>query len=392
MELIKNINTLEEKVINWRRDLHQIPEIGVDLPLTTEYLKKVLDEIGVEYRTDFSNDSSILVTIKGGKPSEKCIALRADTDGLPMKEDLDLPFKSKNENMHACGHDAHAAMMLGTIFALNEIKDKLSGTVKFLLQPGEETSSGAVPMIEGGALEGVDFILGLHNGNITKELAEGKIGIKYGSMMACMDKFKIKVIGKGSHGAQPHLSIDPIVASAHIITALQEIIPRELNAVDSAIISVCMVHGGTAFNIVPDYIELTGTARAVSKEVREYISKRIGEVAENVANAFRAKTEYEYFFGAPPLVNDNDIVEFAKQSAIKAVGAENVQVVEKSVLGGEDFAYYLEKVKGAYVYLMNPLYVDGVAYPHHNVKFGVNEEHFIKGVKFFVQAVVDYLK
>ena len=196
MELIKDIETLEQKVINWRRDLHKIPELGNDLPLTTSYLKKVLDEIGVEYRSDFDNNSSILVTINGEIKKDKCIALRADTDGLPMKEDLDLPFKSTNENMHACGHDAHAAMMLGAIYALNQMKDKLCGTVKFLFQPGEETSSGAVDMIKGGALDGVDFILALHNGNTTDELDDGKIGIKYGSMMACMDKFTIKVIGK----------------------------------------------------------------------------------------------------------------------------------------------------------------------------------------------------
>lgn len=214
-------------------------------------------------------------------------------------------------------------MMLGAIYVLNEIKDELCGTVKFLLQAREETCSGAIPMIEGGALDGVDFILGLHNGTINKELKDGCIGIKDGSLMACMDKFKIKVNGKGSHGAQPHMSVDLVVTSAHIIILFYRKLFQELNAVDSAIISVCMVHGGTAFLICnSDSIELTGTARAVSKEVREYIAKRIGEVAKSVAEAFRATTEYEYTFGAPPLVNDDEIVDFAKESAIRAVGKE----------------------------------------------------------------------
>lgn len=392
MELIKDIKNLEQKVINWRRDLHKIPELGNNLPLTTAYLKKVLDEFGVEYRTDFPNDSSILVTIKGELDGKKCIALRADTDGLPMQEFLDLPFKSTNQNMHACGHDAHAAMMLGTIYALNQMKDKIRGTVKFLLQPGEETGSGAIDMIKGGALEGVDFILALHNGNTTDELDEGKIGVKYGSMMACMDKFTIKVIGKGTHGAYPYMGIDPITTSTHIISAIQDIVSREINAVDTAVISVCMVNSGTAFNIIPEEVEIIGTVRAVSKEVRAYIAKRIGEISTNMAIAMRAKAEYEYSYGPPPVVNNKEIVDFAKQSAVNALGKENVQVLEKPILAGEDFAYYLEETKGAYVFLKNPLYVDGVAYPHHNVKFGLNEKYFINGVKFFVQAVNDYLK
>lgn len=392
MELIKDIENLEQKVINWRRYLHKIPEIGNDLPLTTAYLKKVLDEFSVEYSTDFPNDSSILVTIKGDKESKKCIALRADTDALPIKECLDLPFKSTNQNMHACGHDAHAAMMLGAIFSLNQIKDKLSGTVKFLLQPGEETATGAVDMIKAKALENVDFILGLHNGNTTDELKDGKIGVKYGSMMACMDKFEIKVKGKASHGAYPHMSIDPIVTANQIISAIQNIVSREISAVDTAVISVCMVNAGSAFNIIPDDVKIVGTVRAVSKEVRSYIAKRIEEISKNIAIAMRAKAEYEYSYGPPPVVNNNEIVDFAKQSAINALGKENVQILEKPILAGEDFSYYLEETKGAYVFLKNPLYVDGVAYPHHNGKFGLNEKYFINGVKFLVQAVYDYLK
>lgn len=392
MELIKDIKTLEENVIKWRRDLHKIPEIGNNLPLTTAYLKKVLDEFGVDYRTDFPNDSSILVTIKGELEGDKCIALRADTDGLPMCEILDLDFKSENQNMHACGHDGHAAMMLGAILALNNIKSQLRGTVKFLLQPGEETGSGALDMIKGGALEGVDFILALHNGNTTEELEEGKIGIKYGSMMACMDKFTIKVTGKASHGAYPHMSIDPITTSNLIISAIQNIMSREINAVDTAVISVCMVNAGSAFNIIPEEVEIVGTVRAVSKEIRAYIAKRIEEISVNIAKAMRAKADYEYSYGPPPVVNDKEIVDFAKESAIKAIGDDKVQILEKPILAGEDFAYYLEEVKGAYVLLRNPLHVEGIAYPHHNGRFGLNEEHFIKGVKFFVQAVNDYLK
>lgn len=392
MDLIKNIKNIEEEIINWRRDLHKIPEIGNDLPLTVAYVKKVLDEIGVEYHTNFSNDSSVLVTIKGGKGnSEKCIALRADMDGLPMEEYLDLPFKAENGNMHACGHDAHTAIMLGVIKTLSDMKDELDGTVKILLQPGEETSSGAAPMIEGGALEGVDFIVGLHVGNISDEMTDGQIGIKYGPFMACMDKFTIDVYGKSSHGAYPHGSIDPVLVASHIITALQEIVAREIDPVDSAVISSCIINGGSAFNIIPDHVQIVGTSRSLRKEVREYIAKRIGEIAEGIASAFRGRVEYVYSFGPPPLTTDIKITDFAKESAIRAVGEENVIVMQKPVLGGEDFAYYLDVVPGTYVLVKNPLYVDGVAYPHHNGKFGLEEKHFVQGLKFFVQTVVDYL-
>lgn len=392
MDLIKNIKDIEQKIIDWRRDLHKIPEIGNDLPLTVAYVKKALDEFGVEYHTNFSNDSSVLVTIKGTKgDSKKCIALRADMDGLPMEEYLDLPFKAQNGNMHACGHDAHTAIMLGVIKTLDDMKDSLDGTVKILLQPGEETNSGAEPMIEGGALDAVDFIVGLHVGNISDELEDGQLGVKGGQLMACMDKFTIDVYGKSSHGAIPQGSIDPVVIASHIITALQEIVARELDPIDSAVISSCIINGGSAFNIIPDHVQIVGTSRSLRKEVREYVSKRIGEIAEGIASAFRGRVEYVYSFGPPPLITDVKVTEMARQSAIKALGEENVVIMQKPVMGGEDFAYYLDVVPGTYVLVKNPLYVDGIAYPHHNGKFGLEEKHFVKGLKFFVQTVVDYL-
>lgn len=388
----KNFNEISQEVINWRRDLHKIPEIGNDLPLTVKYVKEVLDSFGVEYRTDFSNDSSVVVTIKGSKgQSEKCIALRADMDGLPMSEELDLPFKAINGNMHACGHDAHTAIMLGVVKTLNEMKAEFSGTVKILFQPGEETNSGAEPMIEGGCLDGVDFIVGLHVGNISTELEQGEIGVKSGPLMACMDKFTIDVKGNSSHGAYPQGSIDPVVISSNIITSIQTIISRELDPIDSAVISCCIVNGGTAFNIIPDKVQIVGTARALTKEVRKHISERIGEIAKSIAQAYRGEVEYKYLFGPPPVINDDEISKVIFESAKRAIGEDKVVELKKPVMGGEDFAYYLEKVPGTYVFLKNPLYVDGVSYPHHNGKFGLEEKYFVNGVKFFIQTVQDYL-
>lgn len=387
-----DLEKLEKEVIFWRRNLHKIPEISLELPKTIAYIKSVLDEIGVEYSTDFSNEASILVTIKGGIKSSKCIALRTDIDALPIKELADFDFKSTNDNMHACGHDAHAAIMLGVVKVLNSVKDKLCGNVKILFQPGEETNKGALPMIEGGALDDVDFILGLHVGSLSDELENGQIGFKEGALMASMDKFQITVEGKASHAASPHISIDPVFIASQIVSALQAVISREVSPLEPAVLSVCMLEAGTAFNIIPKEAKITGTVRTLSKENREYICKRIGEISSGIAKAFRGSVKCEYDFGAPPLINSSDITKKAYESTKKVLGENKVKMMQVPTMVGEDFAFYLEKVPGTYAILRNPLEIDGVVYPHHNGKFALDESAFIMGVKMFVQTVFDYFE
>lgn len=390
MDVRKLAHEVSSEVINWRRDLHQIPETGQSLPNTSKYVCNQLEKMGINYKTNVGLESAIVATING-KNSGGCIALRADMDGLPVKEETGLPFASTNGNMHACGHDAHTSILLGTIKVINEMKEQLNGTVKFLFQPAEEISAGAQPMIEGGALDGVDAIIGMHVGHISDEVTGGNVLLSTNSMMACLDRFTMKVKGIGSHGAYPHSSRDPIVMTAHIITALQEIISREIDPVEPGVITIGIVKGGSTYNVIPEEVYLEGTARAVNQKTREYIAKRIGEIGESISKSFRGSVEYNYYYGAPPLVNDEKFTMKVYDSAKKAIGDERVHLINKPVMGGEDFAYYLEKIPGTYMFLSNPLEIEGKEFPHHNSKFALNEEYFESGVAIFVQATIDFL-
>ena len=387
-ELAKGV---EQNVIRWRRHLHTIPEPGIDVPETANYVCGVLDELGIQYKRGVGLPDAIVGTIVGKQPG-KTIALRADMDALPVVEETGLDFASTNGNMHACGHDAHTSILLGAAQVLNENKESFNGTIKLLFQPGEEISKGAEPMIEDGALEGVDYILGMHVGNISGESAPGEVLVNTGSMMACLDNFNATITGVGSHGAYPHESIDPISATGYVLTALQEIISREINPVDPGVITIGKVQAGTAYNVIPGKSYLEGTARAVNQKSREYLARRIGEVIEGVSSAFRCKVDYTYNFEAPPLVNDEKVALSVFESAKKVIDPARVKIMKNPVMGGEDFACYLEKVPGNFLFMANPLPIDGEIYPHHNSRFALDEKYFVDGVAIFVQSTLDLLE
>lgn len=392
INVLEEVKKVEPDIISWRRDLHQIPELGLNLPKTTNYIKDRLDEMGIEYYT-LVDGNAIVGLIKGGRDG-KTIALRTDMDALPIKEETGLPFASVNGCMHACGHDAHASILLGAAKVLNANKDKLNGNVKLLFQPGEEYPGGALPMIEEGAMENpkVDAVMGQHVGTISKDVEKGKIGVSYGPMMASMDRILIKIKGKGSHGAYPELSVDPISVAAELISALQRIISREKKAIDPAVLSICRIQGGFNQNIIPDVVELEGTVRTVNNETRQMIAKRIDEVTKGITSAMRADYELLYDFKYPPLINSEEFTKFFVESAKKIIPEEDIFEMKYPVMGGEDMAYFLEKAPGTFFFLSNPREVDGVAYPHHNSKFDINESIFYKGAALFVQGVVDFLK
>ncbi|NLY73167.1 MAG: amidohydrolase [Tissierellia bacterium] len=387
-ELVKSVM---EDVIKWRRHLHQIPELGNDLPETSAYVTEQLDELGVSYVKGVGIEHAIVATIEGGKGPGRTLALRADMDGLPVVEKTGLDFASTNGKMHACGHDAHTAVLLGVVKALNSIKDQLAGKVVFLFQPGEEISAGAEPMVKAGCLDGVDGVMGIHVGNISAEAEPGDALFSTGAMMACLDKWEMTVHGVGSHGAYPHGSRDPVVMGSHIVAALQEIISRELNPTDPGVITVGVFNGGSAYNVIPGSVYLEGTARAVNHETREFIAKRIGEVAESIAGAFRGSVDYNYTFGAPPVVNDEKFTLNVMESARKVLGEDKVKLMKAPVMGGEDFAYYLEEVPGTFVFLSTPLAIDREVFPHHNSRFALDEAYFDSGVALFLQATLDFL-
>lgn len=389
IDVVKEVKEIEENIISWRRDLHRIPELGLNLPQTTAYIKSRLDEMGIQYKTMV--DGNAIVAFISGNEKGKTIAIRADMDALPIKEETGLEFSSTNGCMHACGHDAHAAMLLGAAKVLNDNKSLLNGNVRLFFQPGEEYPGGALPMIQEGAMDNVDAVIGLHAGSISKDVEKGKIGVSYGPMMASMDRILIKIKGKGSHGAYPELSVDPISTAAEVISALQRVVSREIRAVDPAVLSITRINGGFNQNIIPDEVELEGTVRAVNRETREMIARRIEEITKGITTAMRADCEVQYDYKYPPVINDEKFTRFFVNVAKKVIDEDDIYEMKYPVMGGEDMAYFLEKAPGTLFFLSNPKEIDGVMYPHHNPKFDIDESLFYKGTSLFVQTVFDFL-
>lgn len=391
-DVVASVKTIEKEIINWRRELHQIPELGLELPKTSSYIQKQLDEIGVHYTT-LLEGNAIVALIEGEKGTGSTIGIRADMDGLPIKEETGLMFSSTNGNMHACGHDSHSAILLGVGKILSENKDKFKGNVKLLFQPGEEYPGGAKPMIEQGALDNpkVDAIIGLHSGQLSPEVTHGSIGISYGDMMASMDRFYINVKGKGGHGAYPETCIDPIVIASEIVSSLQKIISREISSQESAVLSICRINGGFNQNIIPDNVELEGTVRTFENRIRENIAKRIEAIVKGTTLMNGGDYDYEYDFKYPSVRNDADFTRKFVESAGKIMDQDSIIEIEKPLMGGEDFSFYLEELPGTFIFLSNMQEVDGKIYGHHNSKFDLDEGQFYLGASLLIQAAIDYL-
>lgn len=391
MDIIKLAKENENLSIKIRRDLHKIPELELELPKTVKYVKNELDKFGISYK-EFIKGNGLVATIKG-KESGKCLAIRADMDALPIKEETGLSFESTHEGcMHACGHDAHTAIALTAAKIINENKDKLRGSVKFIFQPGEEVPGGADLMIKESCLENpkVDAIIGMHYGKLA-DIPQGYIGFKDNELMASMDIFSIKVKGKGGHGANPQLSIDPIIISGEILMGLQKIISREISPVDRALISVCKINGGTCQNIIPDDVEMLGTSRALKEETRDLIEKRIAEVSDGIAKSYGGSAETEYKRYYPVLKNDPNFTSYVKNITSKLF-PEDIFDLKEPTMGSEDMAFYQEKVPGSFLFLSNLRKAkDGKYYPNHSPKFDLDESLFYKGIAIFVATAFDFL-
>lgn len=392
MSYLDKAQSVQESVVKWRRDLHQIPEVGLDLPQTSKYISERLEEMGIPHKKNMGV-SGIVGLIEGGKPG-KTIALRADMDALPIKEETGLPFAATNGNMHACGHDAHSAILLGVAKVLNDEKENLKGNIKLIFQPAEEGPGGAKPMLDDGAFENpkVDGVLGLHIGGLTGDSKDGEVLVSYGSMMACLDRFTMTIRGKGCHGAYPENGVDPISIASQVISNVQTIISREISPTDPGVVTFGMINGGFQYNIIPDTVELQGTCRAVDQDVREYLAKRLEEISRSVAEGMRGSIEFDYTFGYPPLVNNPQVTKDFVESAKKLIPEEDIVEMKKPVMGGEDMAYFINEVPGTYFFLSSHLPIDGSLYPHHNSKFALNEDIFQRGVALMAQATYDWLE
>ena len=378
---------LQQELVTMRRDLHRIPEFGGELPKTKAYVIQKLEEMGIPYQEN-PDDSGLTAVINEGGDG-KTIAFRADMDALKIQEENDLEFKSEHDGlMHACGHDAHMAMLLGTAKVLNENKEKIPGRVKLIFQTDEENSRGAERSIAAGCLDGVDAIFGTHIGTLRgKEIPAGTVISHAGSCMASFDKFVIKVKGYGCHGSTPEKGIDPINIAAHIIINLQAVIAREISAVKPAVLTVGHVVAGDTYNIIPSEVLIEGTTRAFEEEVRQHMAMRIGEIAETTAKVFGGEVEYEMIWGAPPVINDEAMAALAAECARDVVGdAYVIDQVSEPITVGEDFSYYANQVPAAFMFLSSSNPEKKTDAPHHNCRFDVDEDVLWIGPAVFVRV------
>lgn len=379
-ELVKRkLDEYREWMIKVRRHLHMYPEVGDCEFQTTEYIKGLLDEMGI--KTTRPLPTGVLGVLECDTAGEaavtaagKCIALRADIDALPMQEETGLEFCSKNAGvMHACGHDMHMAALLGTarIFSDPDVKKYLTAPVKFIFQPAEETDGGAARMIEAGCLEAprAEYVLGYH---VAPELLAGSIGTRHGYTHASSDMFDITVHGVKSHGAYPNEGIDAIVAASHIVTAIQSIVSRNVGAIDPCVITIGKFHAGTAGNIVCDTAELSGTMRTTSAAVRERAMTRLRETAERVAAALGASAEVGFRPGYIALHNNDAVVDLLNETAAEILGSENVITKEHPSMGVEDFAFYAAERPSAF-FFVGTGYPDRKNYGIHHGKFEADE-------------------
>jgi amidohydrolase len=345
--LLKEALAMQDWLIDTRRTLHRIPEPGNEEIKTSQAICAQLDALGIPY----TRIGTGVVGLLEGARSGRCIALRADMDALPIEEPKDRPYASQHPGyMHACGHDAHMTIALGAAKLLARRRHEFSGSVKFLFQPAEETTGGAKPMIEAGCLENphVDFVLGLH---VIPELPAGQIEVKPGPFYGASDNLEIRIKGKSSHAAYPEQGIDAIVAASAVVQTLQTIVSRSISALDSAVITIGKIQGGTRSNIIASEVVLTGTIRTLSEQVRKFIGASVEEVCARTAAAYGASSEVHISPSYPVLVNDEAATEFVRQTAIQVLGAPNVHLRQKPTLGVEDFAYYLRERPGAFWHL-----------------------------------------
>ena len=397
MNLLDEAKSFSEQISKWYRDLHQMPEIGMNLPKTSAYVQEQLKEMGIPFQT-YCDGNAIVATLGKG---DKAIALRADMDALAIPEETGLPFASKNGNMHACGHDGHTSILLGTAKLLKAHEAELKGTVKLFFQPAEETFEGAPAMIEAGVLKDhpVQAFLAEH-GLANASVPNGHVVLGVGGIAASGDFFDIRVKGKGCHGAMPESGVDPVTIAAEVIHAIQTMIAREVSSQESAIVSVCSIRSRTAdeeqyqkvYNVIPNCVEIAGTLRTLNSDVQQYILARMEEIVTGICSTARATGELKVKHVAPVLHNPKANAQELYESACKVLGEDQVVYCNKPSMGSEDAAYFLQEVPGNYFNLVSYAPIDGAVHPLHNSKFCLDEHALHHGVAVLVQGAMDWLE
>ncbi|MDR0567675.1 MAG: amidohydrolase [Spirochaetaceae bacterium] len=368
-----------------RHTIHRYPEPAFEEVKTAKLIADTLTSRGIPVQTGVAK-TGVIGLISGGKPG-KTVLLRADMDAVEVEEKADVPYKSERKGlMHACGHDGHTAGLLMAALVLNDLKDRLAGNVKLMFQPGEETTGGAEPMIQAGVLENpnVDAAFGCH---LWGSVKAGEIQTKAGSLMASPDEFSLRVIGKGGHAALPHLTADPVVMSAQIICALQELVSRRNNPLRPLVISACSIHGGAVHNVIPDFVDIIGTIRTLDRETRNLAPQWMEETAAGIARVWGGNCRFQTIKRYPPLINDENAAALVIEAAKKIAGHDRVKQAEPN-MGGEDFAYLAEKVPAAFFFV-------GIAenepVVHHNAYFAWKDEILKTSSAVLCRTAADYL-
>lgn len=389
MEDIKLIaGEIFDEVVKIRRTLHRHPELGFQEYKTAELICSCLDGLKIPYEKNVA-ETGVVALLETDK-NAKTLLLRADMDALPIQEEVESAFKSETDGkMHACGHDVHVAVALGTAMILSRLKDRLRCNVKFVFQPNEENEGGAEPMIAAGVMENpkVDAAIG---GHVMTNVPAGKIAFKYGEMMASPDDFSLEIYGRGGHGAYPQSCIDPIAVGVQILSAWNALSARYTTPLEKHLISVNVFQAGTCSNVIPDTAHIEGTVRIFNEELRQQLAARMKEIAEQIAAAFGAKSEFHYNFRYPPLVNDRRMTEALCQSAERLLGRENVLEISEPSMAGEDFSYFGRLVPSTFIHYGGGNTEKGLDMPLHSSKFAVDEDCIKIGMMVLSQFALDF--
>lgn len=391
-ELMQHAQEMYPWLVEVRRDFHQHPELGMEEYRTKAQIINYLEELEIPYIDEIAHTAVVGLIEGTADGANRTVALRGDIDALPILEMNEVPYRSKNEGkMHACGHDAHTTIVLGAAKFLQAHRHLFSGTVKLFFQPAEETVGGADPMIQAGVMDNpkVDAVFGLH---VDTHFQVGEIGVRYGQMNASSDTIELTIIGKNAHGAYPSEGVDAIVIAAQVISAIQAIVSRNIDARDSAVITLGTIEGGTQSNIIAEEVKITGTVRALDPAIRAYVLQRIGKVVAAVTESFEATYRYDIGDdGYPALVNTDEMVDIAKASGEALLGSENVTVMDLPTMGAEDFAYFAQAAPSAFFRLGTGNKAKGIIHGAHTPQFNIDEDALVIGVALQVQNVLHFL-
>ncbi|MGO1369863.1 MAG: M20 metallopeptidase family protein [Senegalia sp. (in: firmicutes)] len=388
--IYKEAIKIKDFLIDIRRNFHMNPELGTEEYNTHDKICEILESLNIEYKRNVA-DTGVVGIIRG-KNKGKTIALRADMDALPIIEKNEVEYKSKIDGkMHACGHDAHMSILLGASKILAQMKDQLNGNIKLIFQPAEETVGGAERMIKEGVMEDpkVDAIFGLH---MAPEIPVGKVALKYDKMNASSDTLNIEIRGESTHGAYPHSGVDSIVIASQVINSLQTIVSRNVSPLDSAVVSIGQINGGSAHNIIANSVKMRGTLRTLSPDTRKMALEKIKDIVEDIPKTLKGEGRFIREEGYMALINDNDMVKLVKKNADKLLGEKNVIIIDRPSLGVEDFAYFLENTDGVFFRLGCRNEKKGIVHDGHHDKFDIDEEALPIGVALQVINVLEFLK